>query len=81
MPDLKICEACGRHRMASKACCPHCGSCARSGKTRAAALMGLALMSGACTDGELEGTAEPDYGVPAYGDSGDTADTASPESE
>ena len=81
MPDLKICEACGRHRVASRVCCPHCGSCARSGKSRAAALMGLALMSGACGDEGPEGTAEPDYGVPAYGDSGDTADTATPESE
>ena len=74
MPELIPCPSCGRHVVEAEKCCPYCGKCAKKGHAASAAMIGLALMAGACND---KGTApENDYGVPAYGDTGDTGDTA-----
>jgi hypothetical protein len=75
VPEFIPCSSCGRHLDASAKCCPHCSTSVRPGRTAAAALVGLALVAGACDKGSYE----TDYGVPmdsgAADDTGDTGDS------
>ena len=81
MSILSPCPSCGRHSLRGETCCPHCGNCARSGRSSAAALVGLALAAGACDNGiSEEMDVEPAYGVVMTdtGDHDDTGDTGEP---
>ena len=72
MPDLTPCPTCSRHSLRGETCCPYCGNCVKTGRTAAAALVGLALAASGCEQEVMD--TEPAYGA-AWVDTGDTGDT------
>ena len=74
MPELTPCPSCGRHSLRAETSCPHCGNGSKTGRTAAAALVGLALAAGGCDNSEVIDD-QPLYGVVTT-DTGDTGDTA-----